>query len=108
MPLVRPLAVSRGHEGRQLEDVFILRARNPERQRSGSLAASRQVDLSDHAWDKRIGSREPWRPCGLSPCIEKGRLMQGIHAVCCGIDVHAAQRTACLRQVREDGQSTTA
>jgi hypothetical protein len=33
--------------------------------------------------------------------------MQVIHAVCCGIDVHSAQLTACLRQVSEDGQSTT-
>ena len=33
--------------------------------------------------------------------------MQVIHPVCCGIDVHAAQLTACLRQVSEDGQVTT-
>ena len=33
--------------------------------------------------------------------------MQVIHAVCCGIDVHAAQLTACLRQVSEAGQITT-
>jgi transposase len=32
--------------------------------------------------------------------------MQVIHPVCCGIDVHAAQLTACLRQVSEDGQVT--
>jgi transposase len=33
--------------------------------------------------------------------------MQVIHPVCCGIDVHAAQLTACLRRISEDGQSTT-
>ena len=33
--------------------------------------------------------------------------MQVIHPVCCGIDVHAAPLTACLRQVSEDGQITT-
>ena len=33
--------------------------------------------------------------------------MQVIPPVCCGIDVHAAQLTACLRQVSEDGQVTT-
>jgi transposase len=30
-----------------------------------------------------------------------------LHPVCCGIDVHAAQLTACLRRVSEDGQITT-
>jgi len=33
--------------------------------------------------------------------------MQVIHPVCGGIAVHAAQLTACLRRVRDDGQSTT-
>ena len=33
--------------------------------------------------------------------------MQVIHAVCCGIDVHAAQLTACLRRVSEAGGITT-
>jgi hypothetical protein len=33
--------------------------------------------------------------------------MQVIPPVCCGIDVHSAQLTACLRRVREDGQITT-
>jgi transposase len=33
--------------------------------------------------------------------------MQVIHPVCCGIDVHAAQLTACLRRVSDDGQITT-
>jgi transposase len=33
--------------------------------------------------------------------------MHVIHPVCCGIDVHAAQRTACLRRVSDDGQITT-
>ena len=34
--------------------------------------------------------------------------MHVLHPVCCGIAGHAAQLTACLRRVREDGQSTTA
>jgi transposase len=33
--------------------------------------------------------------------------MQVVSPVCCGIDVHAAQLTACLRRVREDGHITT-
>jgi len=33
--------------------------------------------------------------------------MQVLHPVCCGIDVHSAQLTACLRQVSDDGQITT-
>ena len=33
--------------------------------------------------------------------------MQVLHPVCCGIDVHSAQLTACLRQVSDDGQNTT-
>jgi transposase len=32
--------------------------------------------------------------------------MQVIHPVCCGIDVHAAQLTACLRRVSDEGQIT--
>jgi hypothetical protein len=32
--------------------------------------------------------------------------MQVIHPVCCGIDVHAAQLTACLRRVSDDDQIT--
>jgi len=34
--------------------------------------------------------------------------MQVVHPVCCGIDGHAAQLTACLRQVNDDGQISTA
>jgi transposase len=34
--------------------------------------------------------------------------MQVVHPVCCGIDGHAAQLTACLRQVGEDGTVHTA
>ena len=33
--------------------------------------------------------------------------MQVIHLICCGVYVHAAQLTACLRRVSEDGQITT-
>ena len=34
--------------------------------------------------------------------------MHVLHSVCCGIDVRAAQLTACLRRVSDDGQITTA
>jgi transposase len=34
--------------------------------------------------------------------------MPVLHPVCCGIDVHAAQLTAGLRRVRDDGEITTA
>jgi transposase len=33
--------------------------------------------------------------------------MEIVHPVCCGIDVHAAQLTACLRRVSEEGQIST-
>jgi transposase len=33
--------------------------------------------------------------------------MPVLYPVCCGIDVHAAQLTACLRRVSDDGQITT-
>jgi hypothetical protein len=33
--------------------------------------------------------------------------MQVVHPVCCGIDGQAAQLTACLRRVREDGTIQT-
>ena len=33
--------------------------------------------------------------------------MQVLHPVCCGIAVHSAPLTACLRRVRDDGQITT-
>ena len=32
--------------------------------------------------------------------------MQVVHPICCGIDVHQARLTACLRQVDADGQVT--
>jgi hypothetical protein len=32
--------------------------------------------------------------------------MQVMHPTCCGIDVHQAQLTACLRRVDTDGQVT--
>jgi transposase len=32
--------------------------------------------------------------------------MQVVHPICCGIDVHQAQLTVCLRRVTEDGQVT--
>jgi transposase len=36
----------------------------------------------------------------------EGRAMQVVHPICCGIDVHQAPLTACLRSVTEDGQVT--
>jgi len=33
--------------------------------------------------------------------------MQVVHPVCCGIDGHAAQWTACLRRVGDDGTMST-
>lgn len=33
--------------------------------------------------------------------------MQVVHPICCGLDVHQATLTACLRRVNEDGQTTT-
>jgi transposase len=33
--------------------------------------------------------------------------MHVVHPICCGIDVHQAQLTACLRRVDPDGQVTT-
>lgn len=34
--------------------------------------------------------------------------MQVVHPICCGLDVHQAILTACLRRVSDDGQVTTA
>jgi len=33
--------------------------------------------------------------------------MQVVHPICCGLDVHQATLTACLRRVSDDGQITT-
>src|SRR6266545_4613146 len=33
--------------------------------------------------------------------------MHVVHPICCGIDVHQAQLTACLRRVDTEGQVTT-
>jgi hypothetical protein len=33
--------------------------------------------------------------------------MQVVHPVCCGLDVHQATLTACVRRVSDDGQITT-
>jgi transposase len=37
---------------------------------------------------------------------EEAVAMQVVYPICCGIDVHQAQLTACLRQVDEGGQVT--
>src|SRR5262249_23877415 len=39
--------------------------------------------------------------------MQERRPMHVLHPICCGIDVHAAQLTACLRRVSDDGQITT-
>jgi hypothetical protein len=39
--------------------------------------------------------------------VWEGRTREIVPPVCCGIDVYAAQLTACLRRVSEDGQITT-
>ena len=83
------------------------RALNPYRKRSVPLAAPRQIGTQDHAWEKRTWSREHSRPCHWSPQVQERRPMQVIHPVCCGIDVHSTQLTACLRRVSDDGQITT-
>jgi hypothetical protein len=33
--------------------------------------------------------------------------MQVVHPICCGLDVHQASLTACLRRVSDNGQITT-
>jgi len=33
--------------------------------------------------------------------------MQVVHPICCGLDVHQARLTACLRHVNDVGQVTT-
>src|SRR5262245_66582154 len=87
---------------------FTLRALHPSRKRSVPLAAPHQVDTPDHAWEKRPWRRETWRPCHCLPYGQERRPMHVLHSVCCGIDVRAAQLTACLRRVSDDGQITTA
>jgi hypothetical protein len=62
--------------------------------------------MQDHAWDKRTWSREPWRPCRCSPHVQERRPRPVLPPVCGGIDGHAAPLTACLRRVRDEGQST--
>ena len=58
----------------------------------------------------RVG-KAPLEPGALASCkritLHEGRTMQVIHPVCCGIDAHSAQLTACLRRASEDGEITT-
>ncbi len=42
----------------------------------------------------------------ISP-IQEVNVMQVVYPVCCGIDGHAVQLTACLRRVKDDGQIST-
>jgi transposase len=39
--------------------------------------------------------------------MQEDAAMQVVHPVCCGLDVHQATLTACLRHASDDGQSTT-
>jgi hypothetical protein len=94
-------------QGTSARGHFHLRVLNPYRKRSVPLAAPRHVDPHDHAWEKRPWSREPWRPCHGFPHVQERRPLHVIHPVCCGIDGHSAQLTACLRRVSDDGQGTT-
>jgi transposase len=40
--------------------------------------------------------------------MQEDAAMQVVHPICCGLDVHQARLTACLRRVDADGQVTTA
>jgi hypothetical protein len=50
---------------------------------------------------------EPRLPITALPYAWEGDTMQVVHPVCCGLDVHQATLTACLRCMRDDGQITT-
>ena len=75
-----------------------------------SLSRSRHPDqLRDveHVWEERIPSRSPGGLCTAMPLSgQEVETMQVVYPVCCGIDVHQAQLTACLRRVDVDGHVT--
>ena len=39
--------------------------------------------------------------------MQEDAAMQVVHPICCGLDVHQARLTACLRHVNDAGQVTT-
>ena len=52
-------------------------------------------------------SRSTGIPCSRIPQDgQEANAMQVVYPVCCGIDVHQAQLTACLRQVDTTGHVT--
>src|SRR5437870_4190891 len=84
--------------------VYILRAWSPDRKRFVPLAAPRQVDTIR----SRVGNTHRRAGALTSPPlsstpIQEINVMQVIHPVCCGIDGHPTQLTACLRRVGDDG-----
>jgi hypothetical protein len=50
---------------------------------------------------------EPRLPITALLYAWEGDTMQVVHPVCCGLDVHQATLTACLRCLSEDGRITT-
>jgi hypothetical protein len=50
---------------------------------------------------------EPRLPMTALPYAWEGDTMQVVHPVCCGLDVHQATLTACLRRMSDDGQITS-
>ena len=50
---------------------------------------------------------EPRLPITALPYAWEGDTMQVVHPVCCGLDVHQAILTACLRCMSHEGQITT-
>ena len=50
---------------------------------------------------------EPRLPITALPHAREGETMQVVYPVCCGLDVHQATLTACLRCMSEEGQITT-
>jgi hypothetical protein len=76
------------------------RAPTPFPKRSVLLAAPRPVELLGSRVGKAHPEPEHRRPLLFSPLNgQETTAMQVVHPVCCGIDVHQAQLTACLRQV---------
>ena len=84
-----------------------MRVLNPEKKRFVPLAAPCLVDS--------LITRGQYAPMSRSPDVlfmkvtgrEEINVMEGVHPVCGGIDGHAAQLTACLRRVGEEGTMDT-
>src|SRR5437764_5168341 len=86
----------------------LCREPTPDQKRSVLLAAPQQVEPGA----SRVGCAQLSPEAPVSPrlpCLvgaEEECAMQVVHPICCGIDVHQAQLTACLRRVDMDGQVT--